>query len=340
LNQAWFIDQKGAAYYKQPFADGVKFQIRSNMGNSRSLFWHSHIGGNQYILRIQDHQPFNQKQWWIFDRRTKTIRPTSRRNYSISNRQGKGFKIKEYAVIRQYIKESYQRLSFFPGSRRNLRNPSGKCLDVYGGSDTNNRHVIFYFCHNGANQGWNLDKKGVYFPRYPLKDGRKFQIKTIMKSKRALFFAEHIGSHQYRLRIQNNNPYDVKQWFIFDWRTRTIRPSSNRNFAVSVQIGGNNPKYNGYAAVVRKWKSSMLQKTRWFNGSRRNIRDVVGRCLDVHGNSDTHRRHVHWYKCHNGLNQGWSTDTKGASYPRFPIKSGVRFQIKSRMAYNKALWMS
>ena len=187
-----------------------------------------------------------------------------KRTFAISNRQNYQFKIKQYVVIRKWIGETYQRLSYFPGSRRNLRNPSGKCLGLYANSDSNNRHLIFTHCTNHAALGWTLDRKGTYFPRYPLRDGKRFQIKTIMKSKRALYYAEHIGSHQYRLRIQNSNPYDVKQWFTFDWRTRTIRPSSNKNFAVSVQIGGNNPRYYHYAAVARRWKSSYLQKTRWF----------------------------------------------------------------------------
>jgi hypothetical protein len=69
-----------------------------------------------------------------------------------------------------------------------------------------------------------------------------------------------------------------------------------------------------------------------------NIRDQGRRCLDVHGGSNTNNRHVHWYKCHKKLNQAWYTDRKGFNYPTYPLKNGVKFQIRSRMEGNKALF--
>jgi hypothetical protein len=342
LNQAWYIDQRGGAFHRQPFRDGIRFQLRTKMGSARALYWQSHIGGNQYILRIRDHMPWCRKQWFVFDQRTRSIRADLKRTYSISNRQGYQFKIRQYAVIRKWIGESYQKLSYFPGSRRNLRNPSGKCLDVAGNSDSNNRHVIFFNCHNGANQGWTIDRKGLYFPRYPLRDGVKFQIKSSMKTNRALFYHEHIGSYQYRLRIQNNNPYNIKQWWVFDWRTKTIRAAGDRRHSIAVTKSGYYNFKRAWTAVVfhynAKYRYSYLNLVRWYSGSRRNIRDFAGRCLDVVGASNTHHRHVQWYKCHNGLNQAWVIDRAGFRFPRFPIRSGAKFQIKSRMTTNRALW--
>lgn len=311
LNQAWWVDQRHKTWPRQPLNDGVKFQLRSRMSGGRALKYAEHIGGHQYRLRIQDHKPFDTKQWFFFDRRTRTIRPVNRRNFAISNQRGQRFLRNRAAVIRQWVGEAYQRSAYYGGSTKNIRNVPGQCLDVHGGSNSNNRHVIWWTCHNGANQGWSIDRSGVHFPRYPLRNGLKFQIKSRMSTNRALFVSEHIGSYQYRLRIQNNNPYDIKQWFLFDWRTRSIRSAANTRRAISIQIGGKNWNYFHYAAVVRKFTGSYLQKMRWFEGSRRNIRDVNIRCLDVHGNSNTHRRHVHWYKCHNGLNQAWLIDQKG-----------------------------
>ena len=335
-SQQWYVDQRGISWPRQPLANGVKFQIRSKMSTGKALFHHTNNYG--YIV---NYQPWNPRTWWTFDSRTRTIRSTIKRTYVLSHRAGTGFKQKQHVQIRVYKGETYQKTAYWGGKYRNIRDVSGTCLDVHSGSNTNMRLVIFYRCHNGKNQGWTLDTKGVHFPRYPLRDGLRFQLKTMMKSKRALRYFEHIGGHQYRLRIQNNNPYDNKQWFVFDWRTRTIRAWGNRNMAISIQNGGNNWYYYHYAAVVRKFKSGYaLQRIRWFNGSRRNIRDQGVRCLDVHGNSDSERRHVHWYKCHNGLNQGWTIDRKGFNYPKQPLKSGVRFQIRSRMKTHKTLFAS
>lgn len=133
------------------------------------------------------------------------------------------------------MQESYQKLSYFPGPRRNLRNPSGKCLDVWAVKDKQHQPLTFWHCHDGANQGFTLDTKGVEFPAYPLKDGVFFQIKTQMKSRRALRYSENLGGHQYRLRIQDNDPYNIHQWWTFDTRTRTIRPKANLKFAITMK---------------------------------------------------------------------------------------------------------
>lgn len=158
-----------------------------------------------------------------------------------------------------------------------------------------------------------------------------------MKDHRAAFFHEHIGGGQYRLRIRNNEPENIKQWFVYDWRTRSIRTQANRKMTVSIQTGGRNWYHSGYAAVVRTFRNEVFQKIRVFSGSRRNIRDLGIRCLDVHGGSNTHNRHLHWYKCHNGLNQAWTFDTKGIKYPAYPLKDGVKFQIKTKMSSKRPI---
>jgi hypothetical protein len=174
-------------------------------------------------------------------------------------------------VSRQWRNEPYQKITF---RGRALINHASICIDVHGASNTHRRHIVFFPCHNGLNQQWYIDQQGIKFPRYPLTDGVKFQIKSIMKTNRALFYHEHIGGHQYRLRIRNNFPEDIKQWWIFDWRTRSIRSAANRRNAISIQRGGNNWMHNGYIACTRKFDGKSLQKIRWFNGSRRNIRDI------------------------------------------------------------------
>jgi hypothetical protein len=121
------------------------------MATFRALYWAEHIGGSQFRLRIRNNQPKENKQWFVFDRRSRTIRTFSRRNYAVSNQRGYGFRIGVAAVARQYKNEVHQRLSFYGGSRRNLRNVAQKCLDVHGGANRHRRHVIFWNCHNGLN---------------------------------------------------------------------------------------------------------------------------------------------------------------------------------------------
>jgi hypothetical protein len=309
----------------------------SRMKGGRALSVHEHIGGYQYRLRIQNTQAFNLNQWFVFDSRTKSIRSYTKRTYAISNQSGYQNRPRYAVVIRQWKGESYQKISYHKGTKRNLRNTSGFCMDVVGHKDVHRQHLHFWPCHNGDNQGWSINTQGIHFPRYPLRDGQRFQIKSQMKTNRALFWKEHIGGQQYRLRIRTNDPENNRQWFIFDWRTRSIRAMADRKKAISIQTNGKNWFYNAYAAVIRQHKNEQIQKIRWFSGDKRNIRDQGIRCLDVHGASNTENRHVHWYKCHNGANQGWTIDTKGIKYPAYPLKDGVKFQIRSKMSGFRAL---
>jgi hypothetical protein len=332
------MDRVGFSYPKYPLASGVKFQIKTRMTGNRALFYHEHIGGHQFRLRIRDNEPENNKQWWTFDDRTKTIRAWGKRTSVLANQAGQGYRINVAATVRPWKKEQYQRISWFGGSRRNIRNNGKKCLDVHGGSNTHNRHVIFYNCHNGLNQAWYIDQKGIEYPRQLRKDGVRFQIKSRMSGNRALFFHEHIGGNQFRLRIRNNMPGNGKQWFIFDSRTRTIRAAERRKFVIANQKGY---AYRiGVAATIRPWIGEIYQKIAFYGGSVRNIRNNGGKCLDVHGGSNTHNRHVIFWNCHNGANQGWYTDIQGVRYPRQPLRDGVKFQIRSKMTDRRTLYAS
>lgn len=338
-NQAWHIDQVGFRYPKQPLADGVKFQIKSQMKENRALFYSESIGQGQFRLRIQDNNPEDNRQWFVFNRRTRTIRSDKNRKLVLANQEGQKYKINVASTMRPWKKEPYQRAVFYGGPRRNIRNNGRKCLDVHGGKNTHNRHVIFWNCHNGLNQAWYLDRKGVKYNKYPLRDGVLFQIKSQMKARRALIMTEHIGKKQYRLRIRNTQPKNQKQWFVFDWRTKTIRAASDRKLALSNQIGQGFT--NDRAANMRPYKNSFYQRIHWVAGNKRNIQNNGRKCLDVHGGRDSHNRHVIFWNCHNGRNQAWVVDTKvpkAIKFPPYPLGDDIKFQIKSRMAGNRALY--
>jgi hypothetical protein len=104
--------------------------------------------------------------------------------------------------MRQFKGDNTDRVRWNSGKTQNIQNNGKKCLDVHGASNTNNRHVIFWNCHNGLNQGWILDQKGEVFTNQPLDDGVKFMIKSGMANGRAVTITEHIGGNQFRLRIK------------------------------------------------------------------------------------------------------------------------------------------
>jgi hypothetical protein len=57
------------------------------MQGGKALFWHDQLGGNEYMLRIQNHAPYNEKQWWFFDKRSRTIRPVLKKDFALSHRK-------------------------------------------------------------------------------------------------------------------------------------------------------------------------------------------------------------------------------------------------------------
>jgi hypothetical protein len=228
------------------------------MTENRALFNAEHIGGNQYRLRIQDHNPDDKRQWFTFDSRTQTIRSYYKRGYALANQAGQGFNVNVAAVIRPYTGHNTEKSQWHSGSKRNIRNNGGKCLDVHGGSNTHNRHVIFWHCHDGLNQAWMIDQTQNSYTKAPLADGVKFQLRSKMANGKAVSWHEHIGGNQYRLRLQNHASFSDNQWFVFDQRTQSIRAFSKRIYAISNQDGyQHRPRY---AAVIRPWKDEPYQK--------------------------------------------------------------------------------
>jgi len=273
------------------------------------------------------------KQWWIFDWRTRTIRPQARRNYAISIQQGgKNWYYYHYsAVIRQFRGESLQKIRFFGGSRRNIRDQGVRCLDVHGNSNTNNRHVHWYKCHNGLNQAWYIDQRAVKYPAYPVRDGLRFAIRTKMSS--AGRAAQYVGGY---IKLIDFDPSNKEQIFTFDTRTRTVRQYYRRSYVISAQ--SSNYYRNGMYARLTSWNRNRSdQRMRWFNGSRRNLRNLKNMCFDIRGGNRSNN-YIIWHNCHNGMNQAWWLDTQLWYKRSHPLSDGVRFQIRSRLAGNRAVY--
>jgi hypothetical protein len=272
------------------------------------------------------------------------MRAASRRNMAVSNQAGQGFRIGRAAVVRKWKGEQTQRTHFYSGCLRNVRNDKGKCLDVSGGRNVNNQIVTWWNCHNGNNQGWvisqikivNVKDHETKDGRFPVKDGVKFMIRSAMRAQRMLYANERIDGRNRNVRIRDFDAHVVTAYWVFDSRTNTIRSAHYRNWVLS------NRQRNyriGQNAVVRPWTGEKTQPIKFFGGSRRNIRNYGGKCLDVHGGADQHNRQVIWWNCHNGANQGWRINTIGGkpSY-RQPLKDNIAFYIRSAMSGGRNLF--
>ena len=256
----------------------------------------------------------------------------------LANQKGQEFTVNVAVVARKFEGHVTEKVKWISGDFRNIQNFGDKCLDVYGGANNHNQHVIFWPCHNGLNQAWIIDQQEAQWPKQPIDDGVKFQIRSKMAGGKALFYHEKTNEDQYIVRIQDHQPWDDKQWWFLDSRTRTIRPVTMKDFALS------HMKNKGFipdvSVVIRKFIGKTNQKTAYWIGDNRNIRDTSGFCLDVHGGHNHHHRHVIFWPCHNGLNQAWTIDEKGVEFPAYPLADNVKFTIRSKMAEGRAVTLA
>jgi hypothetical protein len=192
--QSWSIDPIPYGKPNFPLADGVKFQLKSKMPESRALYLAEYIGGNQFRLRIRDNHPEDMNQWWTFDARTRTIRAWTKRDYSIANQNGAEYKVNHAAVISKFDNKKNQRSKWHAGETNNIQSYGHTCLDVVSRQDRHTQHLTWSNCQKWTSQGWKIDQTVIKYEQYPKSDGEKFQIRSVMKENRALFWAEHIGS--------------------------------------------------------------------------------------------------------------------------------------------------
>jgi hypothetical protein len=143
--------------------------------------------------------------------------------------------------VRTFNNEIQQQIVWYKSLKNNnVRTAAGHCLQLANARDQNLNTVTFTNpCHGSSPNwsGWFYDLKDVTYPKFPVADGVKFQIKSAMDAHRAVFSHEHIGSNQFRLRIRANDPDNNKQWFVHDSRTKTIRANWQRNYVLANQLG-------------------------------------------------------------------------------------------------------
>lgn len=224
------------------------------MAGRRQLVWADDIGDEQYRLQLSNLNLKNKKGLWTFDSRTGTIRAWTNRGFALSAQSGSDSSTDAAAVLRKYVGND-QQIKFFGGPKQNLRNNAGLCLDV--GQDVHKSQVFWKKCINGPQQGFSLAtlrviKNYTLKPENPLKDGKRFLIRSRMSKRRMLVAAEDIGDSQLRLRIVDINPRNQQAFFQFDSRTHTIRQAVNKKLALSMlsQADCTDKKV---AAVLRKY---------------------------------------------------------------------------------------
>jgi len=149
-----------------------------------------------------------------------------------------------------------------------------------------------------------------------------------MNSKRVLFFNEHIGGHQYRLRIRNAKG-DSREWWKYDAKRRVIHIANNKRHVISNER--NKGLEKGKKIVMSYFKNSVQSIVY----DRRSQRLHSGRdkrmCVDVWGGRDAENNVITYWTCHNGKNQKWSIAYKPGNPTNTGFKNNKRIRIRSKM---------
>jgi len=238
--QGWYYDTTGTQYPKFPIKEGVKFQIKSKYEGHRALSYFEALDHQEHYVRVQDNNPYDKKQWWVYDGRTHTIRCHKQRTWALRIRMHafpdpNDFRNGQYAVVSPYRGQVREEMLWHEGQRQNLRNHAKLCLHL--SQNHISTPVLFYTCDNHQGQGWSLDQMKWTKTKYPVADNVRFQIRSQMAGGRGLTWWTHIGGEQYDLRILDHNPAEAQAWWVIDSRTRSVRADTKRDFAISTQRG-------------------------------------------------------------------------------------------------------
>jgi hypothetical protein len=227
------------------------------MQGNRVLYADSHIGGGQYRVTLRTQTAYNRDQFY-FDKNLGAIRWLPSGGYILSIEKGPANRGRKL-VIRGWAggKDNMQRFRYHGGEYHNFHSYQNKnlCVDSSGGRNTFNNQIIVWSCHNGQNQKWSvaaLNKKFNIKASGGVRSGKmdRFQIVTRMRSNRVIFYNEHIGGNQHRLRIRNPTG-DNREWWVYHPATKSIRLWANRGFVISNQRGL--AMARGKILVMRAW---------------------------------------------------------------------------------------
>lgn len=178
-------------------------------------------------------------------------------------------------------------------------NEKGKCLDVHGGHDHENRQVIVWNKHKGLNQQWDIvyvdeakpePTKGQMSQKWGFIVERQFYIVSEMKSNRHL--TQLSSSRDAIIKTPNGNR---SQKFYFDQRTRTIKLVRNTGYSLQAH---NNGKL-GYGSS----RAHPSMQFKYEGGYIYNVK--TNKVFDVSGAKDVEAQQVIMYNKHKGDNQRW-----------------------------------
>lgn len=134
-----------------------------------------------------------------------------------------------------------------------------------GVSSADDRHVsnvMNHLCKNGR------CKKGAKRPDMSMGEwSKRFQIRPVLDNTYAVYVSDHQDDSRNNIVKLNRENMGDKSWFIYDYRSHSIRLADRRDLALSNSADGSDFLKTGLKAVFRQYKNEVDQAVK-FEGKR------------------------------------------------------------------------
>lgn len=213
----------------------------------RKVFMSKEKLGIDRVAKIKEN-PHPRNATFLFDKRTKTIRLASERNFALSSRMGKNMKKGSAAVFRRIMDgkvEASQKLTI---GKSAVSNNKKQCLQL-AGKNEDMAALQWWTCNKSAPQKIVRTDKTKKKGKADFTKSR-FLIRLAGKTQRNVFMSQETQGKDFVLKIAKR-PANWRSWFIMDKRTSSVRLFTQRHLAIANLAGkGNKP---GKAMVMRKF---------------------------------------------------------------------------------------
>lgn len=299
--------QKAAPLKKPQY--GKKFYLELNMKGKRRLFMSAQKDGNDNVAKIA--KGINDwRAWFIFDKRTRSIRLDAHRTLAFSNKDSlKRMAIGKNLAFRKFAKTADQTdLEFKDSGKKEvwrLLNNAKKCLTVHNYLNKDESLLMYWHCNKNPTQSW---KKFEAVPKKAPKGKlhtTPFYIKSGLKGARNLYHSKQKSGDDVVLKISD----DVQDWralFIQDKRTGSIRLHADRTLAISNTFAKTKKELlkTGKNVVLRRYKGSGDQVRLLFADKK--LINKARKCLTTKHYKDKDETLVTWWKCNKNQAQVWT----------------------------------
>lgn len=284
------------------------FFLVLQMKGNRKVYMSQQKIGIDRVAKIKS-KPHPKNSVFLYDKRTKTIRLASERNFVLSNKMGKGLKIGHEAVFRRVLNSKVTEDQFVTIGSKVIHNKNKKCLEVKNGANKEEAPLQWWTCNGKPHQKIaRVDK--VKEKAKPDFFKQRFVITVNDKGNRNVFLSKEKLGPDFVLKLLKK-PKSWRSWFIMDKRTGSIRLYTQRHLAISNRAGKNSKP--GAPLVLRKYDPKDKSQDIVVNGARIQNKHSH-KCLSTANHQNKDNINLTYWPCIGKETQKWTRNVVAGDY--------------------------